>query len=494
MRFQSLRLLFVMLLFIGLSVCSGALPAGAAVRPGTTGHYYQAHAGRVAPLRRVGTSTVPQAHGHEPVASASARYATFSPGGQPGSAAQGGAITIAPPTRSPANTTIYASFAGQSDTTFSPDAAVDVAPGRSDLVQTTASQWAAYGFGGNLEYSTSLFNWFGMPYLTTPRVIYDPWGGRFIMAVDSLLSGGILVSVSQQSGALGNWCTYTLGTADHAADLDIGVDYRGIYLTTDFDGQTFYNEIFNVNRSQMESCQSAGYWYWTNVRNPDGSYAFSIAPSVAWYLSSTQYMVDASVDGGCSLTLWTMSGSSLANHTIPTLCYSPASFAQQKGTSDTIATGGNVISQASYQDGLVDVALTGSYNWGNGNSNSVVWWFKIDPVDQTLVQQGGFGTPGSWYFDPAMQQDTDGNAVIAYDASSASYYPGVAYVMLTPGGGIESNYWLWEGSTYYSFPIEDEGDYLSAALDDNYSGRFWITGQYPNANHDWSTWIGEVSA
>jgi len=407
--------------------------------------------------------------------------------------ARQGAIAIKPLVKKGApNIVSYASFVGQGNTGWQPSDS-NAAGGPSNVVETVNEQWAIYGRTGGQQYTTSFNTWFGKSgSLFDPKIEYDPWGGRFIMLVDS--GSSILISVARQSSAFGNWCNYTFTTVSGFADYpQLGVDYNGIYFGVNMYNSSYYNELFNANRSQMENCQTVNYWYWSNLNDASGNHAFTIVPAVGHSYAGYEYLVNSEAGGGCALTLWLMSGSSLYKYNIGTLCYSPPPPAAQKGSAGTIETLDNRLFQANYLNGLVDVALTGAYNWGSGN-NSVVWWFKIN-TNATLNAQGGFGYAGYWYFFPGFEQDSNGNAVIVYNSSSASSYVNIWYIGLLSNNTLEGNSALAWGNSYYGTSGTARwGDYQSAQLDPTNSTQIWICGQYAAATSSWGTWLGDVGA
>jgi len=480
---------------LAFALCMLFVASPVAAQPSTpAGQRFQATGSGHAIPRRVSTTTVPQTHNN-------GRGIVRSPLPAPASAIRGphipaahqGAVAVRPPLNA-TGVTVHASFAGQGNTGWTPSDANAVA-GPSNVVETVNEQWAIYGRTGGQQYVTTFNSWFGQSgSLFDPKVVYDVWGGRFIMLVDT--GSSVLVSVSDQSSAFGGWCNYTFPTIAGFADYpQLGVDYNGVYFGVNMYNSSNWHELFSANRTQMEACQTVNYLYWSNLRNPDNSTAFTIVPAVAYsYGGSTEYLVESYAGGGCKLTFWRLTGSSLASSDIGTLCYSPPSPAAQKGSAGTIETLDNRLYRASYLNGRVDVALTGAYNWGNGNNNSVVWWFKINASNASLYQQGGFGYAGYWYFFPGFTEDSNGNAIVVYNASGLSTYVNIWYVAMNTGGGIVSNNALVWGNSYYGTSGTARwGDYQSAWLDPTSYTQVWICGQYAAATNSWGTWLGDVS-
>jgi hypothetical protein len=414
--------------------------------------------------------------------------------------ASSGAVAAAPP-RVPVAipaTASFGSFAGQGQTGWDPSDS-NGAAGPYNYVETVNEQWAIYGLGGGQQYSASFNHWFGVssnPF--DPHVVYDPWGGRFIMIADT--GSSILLSVSDQSNAFGGWCNYTFPTIAGFADFpELGVDDNGVYFSVNMYNSSNHSELFSLPRTSVEKCASFNYLYWSNLVDAAGNYAFSIAPATGQTYASTEYLVNSEANGGCSLTLWRLTGGSLSRNYIGTLCYSPPSAASQKGTSVKVDTGDSRIAQADYRNGYVSVALTGAYNWGSGNVNSVDWYFKINATAATLAAQHGAGSPGIWYFDPAIAQDNGGNAVVVYNSSGAAYYVNIWYLGLDSGLVLHDNNalaWGQNADTVIdpNFGTARWGDYESARPDPLDASKIWLNGQYAAALNTWGTRIGKIGS
>lgn len=389
-------------------------------------------------------------------------------------------------------------FHGDGQTTFTPSDS-NAAAGPYNVIETVNSQWAIYGRDGRRQYGNTFKSWFSTSAtLFDPKVVYEPRAGRFIFLVDS--GTNLYVSISRQNNAFGYWCSYIFPTSSGFADFpQLGVGVYGVFMTANIYNSNVTSfvtsELFSLPRTQVEQCTGFSYTTWTNLHNPGlfGSPAFSIVPAVMDTAGgSDEYLVNSFDQGACSLTLWKLTGTSLSNYSISTLCYSPSqTSAAQPGTSAVIAVGDNRLYQADFRNGLLDVALTGGYNWGNGNV-TVIWWFKINTNTNSTAQSGGFGSPGVWFFYPGFAQDANGNGIFIYDVSSTNLYPGILYIGLTTSGSIEGNTWLISGSGNYT--QSHWGDYQSARLDPTSNTQIWICGQYAAGNDSWGTQIGQVAA
>lgn len=489
-----------------LMITAFTLPAAAAsatlpARPGTPGP--------AAPAHRISTLQTPRSVGNGPPV-----VIPYHPGPpslyNPGPAHHG-ATAVQPPSGIQPNTSGGVSFAGQGPTNYTP-ADASAADGTQNLVQVVNAQWSAYDFTGSSLFTPTFQNWFGVSgTVSDPHVLFDPSnGGHFVFILTTGTS--ILMSVSQQASATGNWCNYTFATASgYFADFpELGINENttttgtGLYVSTNLlQNGSSTPELLSIDRSEVESCQGVSWYYWTNLKNADGSTAFTVAPAItgSGNFSPTEYLVDSYSGGGCALNIWHLSGSTLSGpQSVGTNCYSPASPAAQAGSSATLSTEDCRLLQAhSSDDGYLETSLTGAYDWGGGNVNSVIWWFKIDPSGPSVHQQGGFGGSGLWYFYPAMMADPSGYAIFVYAVSGSSIDPSVWYIGLNTDGSLSINSLALANGTspYGTSGVQRWGDYFSAVQDPNGAtsskSGIDITGMYATGGN-WATWLGVGSS
>lgn len=276
--------------------------------------------------------------------------------------------------------------------------------------------------------------------------------------------------------------------------------YFAVNLYNDASFSTFrHAALYAYNKQQMLSCQSADGYTWGDLRNADGTLAFNLAPSVSITPpAATHYAVSSRQGGGCSLSLWTVDETTppaLSVRNVNTLCYVPPPAAGQQGSSANLDLGDNRIHGSVFYNGRLETALHGRWDWGNGNVNSVVWWFRLDPANGSLLQQGGFGNTGIWYFFPAMQQDSAGNSIFVFGISGAAYFPSLWVLGVDPTGSLNPTVALkWGEGPYGTSGSVRWGDYFSASLDPNNTARVWVGGEYATGDSSkWGTWIGEAS-
>ena len=482
----SLRPLSVSLLLVCLMALLFVSPVGATSHFSHQGHTFQpAGHGTIVP-QRVSTLTTPQVMGktHGTVAYRPA------PGGRAHVPSPANVVRV--PAPSGQNITTKLTFTGQSENGWQPSDS-NGAGGTNNYIETVNEQFAVYTRKGVQKYSTDFDTWFGQPSGTSlfdPVTQWDRTGSRFLFIVDS--GSSLLISVAQQTSGLGNYCNYTFPTlANYFADFEkMGVDANGVYFSANLYGSPFTNELFFANRTQMETCQTVGFTYWTGLTNPDSSIAFAIVPARADSSSpGVEYMVNSYPGGACQLTLWQLtSGGSLSNSTVATQCYSPPPAAKQAGSNGTIDAGDNRLYQADYLNGLLTLDTVGSHDWGDGNGQvGIVEWFVLNASAGSVYNQGSFGTPGYWLFYPATILNSVGHMLFVYNSSGPSNDPSIWYTNQT----LSTTLALATGVSYYGTGGTSRwGDYQSAWLDPVSTKAVWINGQYCNATNSWGTRIG----
>lgn len=498
--------LLSMCLIVAASLATPASPVAAQAQPNGRGPTATRSANQ--PVHMTSTATVPQSKNTGPGKTHPKPILPSAPGGAPATP-RNRATAVSVPSRVVPNTVSGTNFVGQSDTGFEP-ADPQAAAGPQHVVQTVNEQFAIYDRSGNQLYTTTFQNWFSQQVdLKDPQVIYDPWGSRFIMIVDNN-GNGVIISISATNSAIGSWCNwlytgYNVGANNYTDRPRIGVDSNGIYWSYNVNQLStngfVKSELWAAPRSGLEGCSgSVSANIWDNLTRTDGTAADSPQPTVAYSNAPYQYVVSSYGGGGCSITLWKMSGiSSLsAAQTVNSQCYAPASSASQQGSAETVTVGDTDLTQATLSpQGTVDATLTCNNDWGGGNVNAVVCWFKIDPVAGAISAQGSFGNAGIWWYYSAMQEDAAGNTIFVSDVSSPSYYVSTWYLSMSRDNVLSSTTlalaWGVAADADGDSP-ERWGDFSSAMLDPTDNTRIWICSSYVDSASHWGTWIGQAGA
>lgn len=489
-------LLFCLSALISLSPMASR--AGASSRSLSHEHNFQPNGHGFAIAHKVSTVTIPQTLSHIHDAGQGNVFHRITASTAPTLVSAPQNILRVPP----ASGTDPSAIGGIGDNNQS-TADANGAGGTDNYLETANSSVAIFSRSGALEYTTTFQKWFSIntPY-HDPKVVWDNTGNRFIFSVN--VGFALILSVAQQTDALGNFCNYALPTpGNYGADFDmLGVNGTGIFIGANLlnpgTGKLVSNEMFFADRIKMENCaKNAPYTSWTGLTNPDGTIAEAIVPANEQSSAGgVEYLVNSIQFGGCQLTLWTLVTSSiqLSNASIPTQCYTPPTLAKQKGSSLLLGTGqDNSLTQASYLHGLLTVALPSSYNWGDGNGTvTIIEWFVLIPGTASLFKQGSLGTPGYWLFFPSVVMNSVRHMIFVYNVSGPNIYPSIWYVNQTFSGTLA----LVQGTGPYQYGKGAPwGYYSSAWLDMSGSdpNAVWITGEYAQADYSWGTEFGLVT-
>lgn len=394
------------------------------------------------------------------------------------------------------------------------------AAGPDNLVQVVNSAWAIYPTtGGAPTYQTTFDAWFHTSdNLFDPRVYYDQTAQQFVMVVDDNTSFWIQVS---SNATASYWCyahipAYNLSSGEYLDFPMIGGDGTNIDIAFNvFNGNTFEGpQVYVIPQSGLTSCGSSyTYYTFTGMRDPNTGflgtnlgdhYAFSMTPAVQTSDNgTTNYLIDsyAVQSSGCDVSEWVifddstpqMSGQQVS---LP-FCYSVASNANQpNGTPlETLDPRlGNLV----YQNFELYFPLTSSYNWGNGNVNSVIEWFEMSS-ETTSVAGGAVGHAGIWWAFPSLYPEQDGAMVLVNSYTGSSQNPAVVVTGINANNSLNPSLYLQQSGTSYvggyqsSFGADRWGDLFSASVDPTNGKYIWVDGEWTSGGIDWQTSVGRVT-
>ena len=352
-----------------------------------------------------------------------------------------------------------------------------------------------------------------------PKVTFDHYAGRWIMVwldqSDSEQRSFFLVSVSDNDDPLGTWYNWALPagvngsvSAGNWADYQgVGFDQHALYITSnnwEFAGSYDYSKIRIIPKSDLYA-NTAGRVRWTdlwNVRDRQGSPAFTIRPVIAYGSPGAYYFVSLPLSwGGSSITLYTLTNPLtspvLTARTVPVSAWSEAPQADQLGGSATkIESGGSGLSnEPVYRDSSVWLV----HSIGTAGRYSSVRYLRISTVNGAVMEDGALGMEGYWYFYPAIAVDKDQNVAITYSRSGESEYIGayMAWRLATDSPGqLRPGIQLQAGKGNYVKTFGSErnrwGDYMGIALDPLTMQEFWMYTEYAVDKDLWGNWVHNV--
>lgn len=402
-----------------------------------------------------------------------------------------------------------------------------VAVGSDYIVQAINSRWGVYDKAGEFQFQITLDDWwqnvspiiyeeeseedgteadfFDDYIIFDPRARYDGDSDRYILlCVEFSLNTGIgalLLSVSASDDPTGTWYNYRIPAivGDEQEEIpglvdfpQLGYDDEAIYLT-----QNFFTTVFDeatmvaLDKSAAYSGATIDANHFTDLRNPDGSLAFTVQPS-STEGSTTGYFVNSKFFQGRTLTVWSIengygSDPSLTNDGVRVRPYHNAPGAEQPDTEEKIDPIDTRIQRVSFD---------GSTLWATHTVNDGrLRWYHIDPNPSSgasVLHTGNFKREGRSTYMPAIESDSDGTVVLVYNSSSASGQDGYvgAEVATVDGDEVDEFEVYQPGTDDYDYVDPGEGDqtpqvmrwgdYNGIEIDP--SGTFWFTAQYTPAS------------
>jgi hypothetical protein len=137
---------------------------------------------------------------------------------------------------------------------------------------------------------------------------------------------------------------------------------------------------------------------------------------------------------------------------------------------------------------------------GDSHTRDGIAWFRINPANASVVEQGTLGSPGNYMLYPAILHSNNGTTAIVFSITSATLNPSAAYV-LSPSSPTNFGSTLKIvalGANPYLTEFNRWGDYSAAALAPN-GNNIWLATEYvpptgaTTFGANWGTQVFEVS-
>lgn len=353
-----------------------------------------------------------------------------------------------------------------------------------------------------------------------PRTRYDRLRDRWVLVcTDGAQSVNTVVRImiSKTSDPTGAWWSYQAGAAKTGDWYDypsVGINDKWVTITTNlytnasnsFDGASF---LF-LDRAQVYAGSPVG-----RVVNLDGE-GGTISPATD--------LDGGSADMYCFNTGWSnatnsylkkyvISGAIGAETVTPGTFFDMGpkwqswagvtNFAPQQGTTNKVANNDNRMQNVVFRGGKA--WMTWMEYLPNGSpTRTAVGWCQIDPVADTVVQNGLLGGTGSSYFYafPSISVNKFGDALIGFSRFSDTQYPSAAYAFrksTDTAGTMQSDTQFKNGlNTYYkTFGGSSNrwGDYSSTEVDPVDDASFYTVQEYAMSTaNQWGTWWAVLEA
>ncbi|MFN0086912.1 MAG: hypothetical protein ACKVX9_16090 [Blastocatellia bacterium] len=392
---------------------------------------------------------------------------------------------------------------------------LQMAAGPRHLLVTVNNEFAVFDKTGCRLSRCDLANLFfpltGAAAISSPRVIYDQFREGWAVAACARSEEGrrswFLLAISQGDNPMGEWWIWALDAGQdggvrtgHVADwLGLSVDPTSLYLTANMyggQGQFLYSKLRALNKKELEEGAVLHGWDFWDLRNLDGSPAFSVQPAVNLRAAGVQYLLNTDNDGQ-GLTLWGFShpprqAPKLSRRFVPTVPYQLAPNARQPKSGVRIDTGDTRLGNVVFRHGLLYTAHTIAANRGEEENVAAIQWFQINPRAGCVVQQGVYGAPQASYFAPAVMADGEGNMAMAFNRAGATECPSIRFTGRRASdekNRLQASRQLNRGACTNK---SDWSRFCGAAISPN-DPEIWIIGQYAPTEEDWATWIGAVT-
>ncbi|PYX88352.1 MAG: hypothetical protein DMG67_17395, partial [Acidobacteria bacterium] len=357
---------------------------------------------------------------------------------------------------------------------------------------------------------------------TDPRVAYDPYNDRWIIATsgDFLLStSGVLVGVSQNGDPTGNWNLYKVAvdsTNQHFRDFPVlGFNKSWVVVMCNVFANASNSNFFSGNIYVFDKFDLYNHGAGTpTVLNTGGD--SNVTPAITYDNNlTTEYLVEeynGNQSGMGMMRLWAINGP-IGSPALSTLAFpatsvpwdenGTANFAPQLGTSTGIDVGDARIGNVVYRNGTLWTAHPVFYPCcaptTPPNRSSIQWW-QID-TSGNVLQREVIDSPDRTYFRsyPSIAVNQYNVALIGYSRFSATEYAGGFYSFhghSDPPSILEGETALKLGEASYVKTAGGTsnrwGDYSNTAVDPTDDTSFWTIQEYAAApSSHWATWWGQ---
>ena|GEM_PF-3105388 len=433
------------------------------------------------------------------------------------------AYTVAVPFASSSMPSVDASFIGlqQGESCMCEPPDTQIAAGPNNLFEVVNDAGRILTKSGAVLSTFTLNSFFSLGsgiFMTDPKVRFDASSGRWFVVMISTdtsdpstsTTGQWNLAVSMTSDPTGGFYIYRVPTPSSFPDFPaLGFSDDKVVLTANAfscspdcaSGGFQGNEFVVLNKSSL----IAGASLSSRMFGPpaDGA-TFTIQPAASLSSTSSLYMASLASPTSNFVRVWTVNGvpgvgsgpsANYVDEAIAPISTPPDAL---QPSQNPIATNDNRLLDAVYRNGSLWVsANTACTPAGDTESRSCLALVEIDTAAMTVEQDFNVGSPGAYYYYPAIQTDADGDLIVAFSGSSSSEYPSVYAGMRLasdPVNAFGSPILVRPGAVAYSG--SRWGDYSGAAVDPSNPGEVWTAGEYAAgpSGSNWGTWLSGLSA
>lgn len=356
----------------------------------------------------------------------------------------------------------------------------------------------------------------GAPNTFDPKVMYDPYNGRWIVVAcgnAQSASSAVLVGVSATNDPTGTWKLYSLD-AD-AANVN-WFDYPSIGFTKDWvviTGNMFTvaangfstGRLYAYKKSDLYAAVASPAV--TSINGPG-----AMCPAITYDNSiSTMYVLvtgNGNSGGNGFIGVSTLTGavgSEVLSATTfistpnPWANGAAANFAPQSGTANKVACNDTRMQKVIYRNGSIWGTHTIFLPAAGATRSSVQWW-QLSTASAVL-QRGRIddATGANFYAFPSIDVNKNNDAMIGCSKFSGTTFPSACYALRMASDSVntfQADFVYKAGLANYfktfSGTTNRWGDYTSVCVDPVDDMNFWTVQEYARAGNLWGTWWAGV--
>ncbi len=370
----------------------------------------------------------------------------------------------------------------------------------------------------------------GSPSAFDPRILYDPYGGRWIFvaaANGNSTNSAMLIGVSQTSDPTGTWNLFS-------------VDADGTNATwADFPSVGFNKDWIAVNMNMFTVGASSSFarsnvWVFTkaslyNNLAPsapfrlftDTSGSSTLVPALTYDATlATLYLVDVFTSSTATLRIGTITGAVGAETYTPATSFPTATSANgwavtgpdapQLGPAPLIESGDRRMQSCSYRNASLWCVHHIFLPATNPTRTAVQWWQLT--TGGAIQQRGRIddASGATFYAYPSIAVNANSDVLIGYSRFSASQYASANYsfrLSCNAANTLQSDAVLKAGEgPYYKIGMVSQknrwGDYSSTVVDPANDLDMWTIQEYAatpvgtgasDGDGRWGTWWGRIA-
>jgi uncharacterized repeat protein (TIGR01451 family) len=368
----------------------------------------------------------------------------------------------------------------------------------------------------------------GNPRAFDPKILYDPYGGRWVFAASAngnTTSSAVLIGVSQTSDPTGMW---NLFSVDADATNATWADFTSVGFNKDW--IVVNMNMFTVNAGAF---RQSNIWVFTkaslyNNITPSAPFKLftetntsTLVPVMTYDATlATLYLVDVWNSPNGTLRISTITGALgaeiyTAGTSFPTVTSAngwavTGPDAPQLGSAQLIESGDRRMQSCSYRNAFLWCVHHIFLPAASPTRTAVQWW---QLTTAGAIQQRGRiddSSGATFYLYPSIAVNANSDVLIGYSRSSASQYASANYsfrLSCNAANTLQSDALLKAGEgPYYKVGLGSQknrwGDYSSTVVDPANDLDMWTIQEYAatpmgtganNGDGRWGTWWGKVA-